>query len=169
MHEEKPLLVVDINGINFPIALDSLETAEELVDFVRTMHPYHEDEFKIIEARNMPLPVTQADINELDGLQRLIDFNLEDSDAQELILAFAHADYSDPLTWHQYSDIWSMRRAAENALAGKTDDLTEWLFNRFIETRPEAESLVEFLDKEACAASMTDYYTEQDGFIFYKD
>lgn len=169
MYNAEAILVIDINNINFPISLDTLETVEELEDFVRTMHPYHEAEYRIIEARNMPLPVDVDDLSEPDALQRLIDFNLEDSDTQELILAFAAADCSSPLTWHQYSDIWSMKRAAENAHAGTTNDLQEWLFNRFLEMRPEAGELADFLDKEKCAEEMADYYTEQDGYIFYKE
>lgn len=169
MYNAEAVLIVDINNINFPIALDTLESVEELEDFVRAMHPYHEAEYRIIEARNMPLPVDVEELGEPDALQRLLDFNLEDSDTQELILAFAAADCSSPLTWHQYSDIWSMKRAAENAFSGVYDNETEFLFNRFLELRPDAADFADFLDEEKCADDVRDYYDMQDGYAFYKE
>lgn len=169
MYNTEAILVIDINNINFPIALDTLETVEELEDFVRSMHPYRVAEYRITEARNMPLTVDVDELREPDALQRLIDFNLEDCDTQGLILAFARADYSDPLTWRQYSDIWSMKRAAENAFAGVYDNETEFLFNRFLELRPDAADFADFLNEEKCADDVRDLYTMQDGYAFYKN
>lgn len=169
MYNTEAILIVDIYNINFPLALDTLETVEELEDFVRSMHPYHVAEYRIVEARNMPLSVDVDELREPDALQRLIDFNLEDTETQELILAFARADYSDPLTWHQYSDIWSMKRAAENAFAGVYDNETKFLFNRFLELKPDAADFADFLDAEKCADDVRDLYTMQDGYAFYKN
>lgn len=160
----EPILAIRACGGTHCFNLFDLEDAAELFDNWPHLTP---DRLADVEkAYNIPLEIPSQ--LEEDDLQRILDFLLEDEETQDLIKAYLSTQCEDLFSRH-YSDVWEIKRAAENAHAGTTDNLTEWLFNRFLENRPEAGELADFLDKEKCAEEMADYYTEQDGFIFYKD
>lgn len=159
-----PILTIRACGGTHCFNLFDLDDAAELFDNWPHLTP---DRLADVEASyNIPVTVP-AQLDE-DDLQRILDFLLEDNETQELIKAYLSTQCEDLFT-RQYSDVWSMKRAAERAHAGTTNDLQEWLFNRFLEMRPEAGELADFLDKEKCAEEMADYYTEQDGFIFFNN
>jgi hypothetical protein len=120
MHDTRPILVVKIDEVYFPLLVESLSNAEDIADFASKMNPYGGREYTITECRNLPLEVTPEQLmNESDTLERLIEFCLYDERDQKLILEYAAANHADPLTWSRYDDIFGMFYAAEYAYYGR--------------------------------------------------
>ena len=159
-----PILKIKACDSSICVNLWDLEDAEELFDKFPFLMPDRTAE--VLEAYNIPIEVPSM-LDEID-LQKLLDFLLEDEETQELILAFLSWQCEDLFSLH-YSDVWEIKRAAENSHVGTTDDFDSWLFDRFIETRPEVSEFVDFLDEEKCADEMRDYYAEENGFVFLND
>lgn len=64
--------------------------------------------------------------------------------------------------------------AAENALAGRLDDVcwtqypdfSDWAFSRFLEEHPKAKEFENFLDSDAIARNASVYYQQNAGYVF---